>query len=120
MEDPDPYLLDFLPQTLAVFLPLSPSLALGLGILLLLLLFSALVSAAETAYFSLSPLHVEAMGQDDSARSRRVAQLLKHPRKLLATILISNTLAKVSVIILATFLTLRYTLPGPGPYLLFL
>lgn len=70
-------------------------------ILLILLLFSALISASEVAFFSLTPGQL----QDLHARKQhRVLNLYKKPDKLLATILISNNFVNVGIVILSTYL----------------
>jgi gliding motility-associated protein GldE len=120
LEDPDPYLLDFLPQILTVFLPLSGNMAIALAVVVLLLLLVALFSAAETAFFSLGPLAVQELKEHEAGSSRRVARLLEQPRRLLATILIVNTFAKVTAVIVSTWLALRLAGPGQQHFLVFL
>ncbi|MBE0640725.1 MAG: gliding motility-associated protein GldE, partial [Bacteroidales bacterium] len=120
MEDPDSYLLSFLPQILAVFLPLNSSMTIALGVVVLLLLLVALISAAETAFFSLSPFMVEELREHESRGSRRVAQLLEQPKYLLATILIVNTFTKVTVVIVSTWLALRLAGPSGQAFTVFL
>jgi len=75
------------------------------GIMLLLLIMSALVSGSEVAFFSMS--------QDDIAKTKvsnvknelLIIELLKRPKKLLATILILNNFINVAIVTLSTFLT---------------
>ena len=84
---------------------LSPSLgayvALALG--LLLLLCSAFVSGSEIAFFSLSPADMNELEEERTSTDRRVLQLLKDSERLLATILCSNNLVNVAIIMLLTF-----------------
>lgn len=70
-------------------------------VLLFLLLVSALVSASEVAYFSLSP------GELDKLKEKgydKVAGLHKKSDLLLSTILISNNFVNVGIVILSTYL----------------
>ena len=70
-------------------------------ILIVLLLFSALISGAEVAFFSLSPtdLYIEE-GKTLSKKLARVEKLLTKPKKLLATILIANNLINIAIVLL--------------------
>ena len=74
----------------------------------LLLLFSALVSGSEVAFFSLKPKDLEELESDDKRTSQLVLNLLKDPndkegpRNLLATILVLNNLINVAIILIAT------------------
>lgn len=70
-------------------------------ILLLLLLSSALISASEVAYFSLSPGQLEELSQKGY---NKVLNLHKKPDRLLATILISNNFVNVGIVILSAYL----------------
>lgn len=73
-------------------------------ILILLLSFSALVSGSEVAYFSLSPSDLDNLKKDDTTQSKRILKLLDKPKKLLATILISNNLINIGIVILSSFI----------------
>ncbi len=70
--------------------------------LLLLLVVSAFFSSSETALFSLSRGRVRAMERSDRPSRRRVAELLRSPRRLLVSILIGNTLVNVGSASMAT------------------
>jgi len=78
-----------------------------LGTLAVLLTCSALFSGSEVAFFSLSPAAREALGNETSRTAHRVRWLLEHPRSLLNSILILNTLVNVGAAVLATMLTLE-------------
>lgn len=70
-------------------------------ILLFLLLCSALASASEVAYFSLTPGELEKLkgkGYD------KVINLHKKPNLLLSTILITNNFVNVGIVIISTYL----------------
>ncbi len=67
--------------------------------ILLLLIFSAFISGAEVAYFSLTTAELESLENHD------VQNLLKKPNELLATILIANNFINVAIVIISTYLT---------------
>ncbi len=77
----------------------------GMLVVILLLLISALVSGSEVAYFSLVPAELDKIQNSKSRASRIAESLLKHPDRLLATILITNNFVNVGVVILSSFIT---------------
>lgn len=85
--------------------PLTSAGIVHLTVALLLLLFSALISGSEVAYFSLSPTEKDTLRENGSRRSRLVQKLLERPEDLLANILITNNFVNVTIIILASFIT---------------
>ncbi len=70
----------------------------------LFLLVSALISAAEVAFFSLKPDDLDQCRLSNDKREKRIDELLSKPRELLATMLIVNNLANVGVVTITTFL----------------
>lgn len=72
------------------------------GIMFCLLLVSALVSGAETAFFSLSHADVRRVREQHSASGESVLFLLKSIDILLATILVVNNLVNICIVILAS------------------
>tara|TARA_R110002072_G_scaffold281965_3_gene444659 strand:- start:796 stop:2130 length:1335 start_codon:yes stop_codon:yes gene_type:complete len=73
-------------------------------ILCILLLLSALISGSEAAFFSLSPKDKEALKEDDGKKAAYTTRLLKKPKELLATILITNNFVNVAIVILSSSL----------------
>lgn len=65
----------------------------------LLLLASAMLSGAETAYFSLRSDQVKEIEKKNDFRSRLIIRHLKKPRKFLATITITNGFVNICFII---------------------
>lgn len=65
--------------------------------LVILLFFSGLFSASETALFSLSSLKVKAFKQDADKRKQLIAQLLSSPRDILVTIIMLNVLVNILI-----------------------
>ncbi len=80
------------------------SVAVGFFILFILLICSALVSGSEVAFFSLSPTDVETLKKSTTGASKRIIRLRDKPRKLLATILISNNFINIAIVILSDYL----------------
>lgn len=68
----------------------------------LLLVCSAMISASEVAFFSLSQKELDEIKQDSLRKN--VQQLLGYPKKLLATILIANNSVNIAIVILSGFL----------------
>jgi len=77
----------------------------GIVFMLILILFSAVISGSEVAFFSLTPKTIQDIRKDKSDNSHRIMHLLGNPEKLLATILISNNLVNVGIVILSSYLT---------------
>jgi putative hemolysin len=101
MDDPYPSLLSFVELQ-----PLSTSYILINGLVfVLLLLFSALVSGSEVAFFSLDHHDLNVLEQEESESSKEVIALIETPQKLLSTILILNNLINISIVTLSTFFT---------------
>lgn len=73
--------------------------------MLLLLVFSALVSGSEVAFFSLKPSDLDDLRENSNRNSKKIIQLLERPKRLLATILITNNVVNIAVIVLSTFVT---------------
>lgn len=73
--------------------------------MLLLLACSACMSASESAFFSLSPSEREVMeqGVEERAAYRLALEMLGHPDRLLATILIMNNLVNVGIVLLGNY-----------------
>lgn len=66
-------------------------------LLALLLVCSGCVSASETALFGLSRQAYHQFGQAEGLLRRRVYNLMKHPHRVLLTLLIANTAVNVSI-----------------------
>ncbi len=85
--------------------PFDLTLLIPLGILVLLLIGSALVSGSEVAFFSLKPHDVESLKNDNKTAYESLTDLLDHPNTLLATILIANNFINVGIVILSSYIT---------------
>lgn len=58
----------------------------------MLLVLSAFCSSSETAYFSLSALHIRRIGKNRPELAARLQNLLARPTRLLSAVLITNTM----------------------------
>jgi putative hemolysin len=87
------------------FYPFATETVFGLLALAMLLLSSALISASEVAFFSLSPSDKELFKDSEKKTHQFIRGFLKTPDKLLATILIANNFINVGIVILATYIT---------------
>ena len=87
---------------LADALPGPFGLAVQVGVFLSLLALSALFSGSEVALFSIQPGEREALREAPEPGSDRVLALLERPRRLLAAILLLNTVVNVGAAILST------------------
>lgn len=88
-----------------VFNPVTPGIALGIVVVIILLFFSALVSGSEVAFFSLSPQNIKTLQETESRNARDVLKLLENPERLLANILISNNFINVGIVTISAFIT---------------
>ncbi|MCB0442895.1 MAG: gliding motility-associated protein GldE [Flavobacterium sp.] len=75
----------------------------GLG-MILLLFFSALVSGAEVALFSLSQKDIDDCIEKNETKGNLISKLLERPKKLLATLLIVNNFINIGIVIIFSFI----------------
>lgn len=74
--------------------------------IVLLLLFSALFSSAESAFFSISRSSMEKLSESSDPRAKRVARLMDDPQFLLTTILSGNTIVNAVTVVIAALAAL--------------
>ena len=101
MDDPEPVLNIIF---LSVLQPITSGIIVSFVILLILLLFSALISGSEVAFFSLTPSDLEKLNESEQKSHKSILSLLRKPKRLLATILISNNFINVGIVILSTYI----------------
>ena len=90
--DPDPQLL------FVSFLTIDYTLSINCFTLIILLISSALISGTEVAFFSLSQVDVDDLFSKNEKDT--VVKLLQKPKKLLATILITNNFINILIVLL--------------------
>ena len=92
--EPDSYCL------LVLFLSFNGIFILKVAVLVLLLICSALISGAEVALFGLTQTDLNAIEEESTSRGKLIIKLLERPKKLLATILISNNAINIGIVLL--------------------
>jgi len=92
--EPDSYCLPVL------FLSFNGIFILKVAVLVLLLICSALISGAEVALFGLTQTDLNAIEEESTSRGKLIIKLLERPKKLLATILISNNAINIGIVLL--------------------
>jgi len=85
------------------FHPFTSGMAISLLVILILLVFSALISASEVAYFSLSPAEKHKIFGTITKKNSYIQKNLDSPEQLLATILVANNFVNVGIVILSSF-----------------
>ena len=90
--DPDP--------SYSFFGILDTQATLGWITIFLLLFLSALISAAEVALFSLSPNDVAKLSNENPKKGKLLDKILQKPKKLLATLLLTNNFLNIGVVII--------------------
>lgn len=85
-----------------LFYPINGGILAGLIAIVILLMFSALISGSEIAFFSISDKQKEDLEENEE---ERVLELLHKPRRLLATILVSNNFVNVAIIMVWFFVS---------------
>ena len=97
--------MDYLQQILSEIhfvVPTTGSIISGV-LACVLLLFSALASGSEIAFFSLSPNNLNELDEDKSDTDREIFKLREDSERTLATILIANNLINVTIIMLLNY-----------------
>ena len=97
--------MDYLQQIIGEVTIMAPSMgAIFSGILAaILLVFSGFASGSEIAFFSLSPNDLNELEESNNERDKRILQLGEDSERTLATILITNNLVNVAIIMLSTY-----------------
>lgn len=92
------------PSLLFSVLVIDVSIVSGFVLLIVLLFCSALISGAEVAMFSINKTDIDNYTNTESKSLKIIVQLLEHPKKLLATILVANNFINIAVVLLFAFL----------------
>ncbi|MCE9540925.1 MAG: gliding motility-associated protein GldE [Bacteroidetes bacterium] len=83
----------------------SISILLAIITILVLLVIVALVSAAESAFFSLTPTEMEELKSSGTKTDEKILSFIDAPKRLLATLLISVNFLSIAIVILnSTFI----------------
>ena len=85
-----------------IYLGFTLDVGIMLAVSVMLLFISALVSGSEVAFFSLSPQQKNDMRESDDVRDKAILSLLDNVDELLATILVTNNLVNIGIVILTS------------------
>jgi gliding motility-associated protein GldE len=72
-------------------------------ILLLLLIGSAMMSASETAFFSLKQSDLKKLRSNKSRQAKTALSLYNYPERLLSTILVTNNIINIAFVLLSVY-----------------
>jgi CBS domain containing-hemolysin-like protein len=82
--------------------------------LLALMSIAAFLAAAEISLVSVNRFRIKSLGEEGSAKAKRLDDLLEHPNRFLSTILMLTLLVQVGASAIATSLALSLNLPVAG------
>lgn len=86
------------------FHTITPEVAIAIALTLVLLLLSGFASGSEIAFFSLSPSDLNELDPDKNMKDNGISRLREDSERTLATILITNNLVNVTIIMLCNFI----------------
>lgn len=97
--------MDYLQQTLSEIQFLVPTTGATISCILacILLVFSAFASGSEIAFFSLSPSNLNELDEDKNEVDGKILKLREDSERTLATVLITNNLINVTIIMLLNY-----------------
>lgn len=99
---------------------MTPGVAFAILLTLVLLGVSGFASGAEIAFFSLSPSDISDLNGSKQSRDKTIQVLREDSERTLATILITNNLVNVTIIMLCNFIFARLVNFGNAVWLQFL
>lgn len=99
----DSYFLSHL-NDLVTLHPITPEVAIAIVLTIALLLLSGFASGSEIAFFSLSPADLNELNPDKNTSDEGICRLRDDSERTLATILITNNLVNVTIIMLCNFI----------------
>lgn len=88
--------------------------------IVVLLCMSAMISASEVAFFSLSPQNREELHKSSSVRDKTILQMYDRPKLFLATILIANNLVNIGIVLISTIIVNEKLMFIENPIAIFL
>ncbi len=103
--DTEPPLTDvFFATDLLFILTFAIGIPVASILLLFLLICSALIAGSEVAFFSLGSRDLDQLRNEKSRTAHRILHLRSISRRLLATILITNNLVNIAIVIVSAYL----------------
>ena len=89
------------PLSLSIFfLDIQGFLSIKVILLVLLLITSGLISGSEVAFFSLTKEQLDSKSEIKSRQMHIIQKMLQNPKRLLATILITNNFINIAIVLL--------------------
>jgi len=79
----------------------NPAPVFGLLAMVVLLLLSGLVAAAEVSFFSLEPKDFDAIKKDNSSSAVKILELLSRQKKLIATLVLAHNFVNIGVVVIS-------------------
>ena len=86
------------------FQPVTPGVLTAVVLTAVLLVLSGFASGSEIAFFSLSPQDLDDLDPEKSSRDKAIGMLRDDSERTLATILITNNLVNVTIIMLCNYI----------------
>ena len=83
---------------------MTPEVAIAIVLTIVLLMLSGFASGSEIAFFSLSPSDLNELAPDKNSSDEGICRLREDSERTLATILITNNLVNVTIIMLCNFI----------------
>lgn len=80
----------------------------AIGILVVLLVLSAIFSSAETALTTVNKIRMRTLADDNNKSAKRVIKLIEDPQKMLSAILIGNNIVNIAASSLTTTLAIEH------------
>lgn len=99
---------------------MTPGVGFAILLTLVLLGMSGFASGAEIAFFSLSPSDISELNASKQSRDKRIQLLREDSERTLATILITNNLVNVTIIMLCNYIFAQLVNFGNAVWLQFL
>ena len=97
--------MDYLQQLFSEvqFIEPTPGAIIAIVLACILLVFSGYASGSEIAFFSLSPNDLNELDEEKNPSDRQILELREDTERTLATILITNNLVNVTIIMLCNY-----------------
>ena len=99
--------MDLEPPSLVFSPTFDLAIAIGIAVIFILLLCTAIISGAEVAFFSLSNYDLETAENKNPRKAQMISKLLNRPKKLNATLLIANNLMNIAIVVLSVLMGKR-------------
>lgn len=99
MEPAEPFPLAFIINENIIFQPNNLFIIICIICTCILLLFSALLTSAKEAYFSLKPDQIKKLEQQANYRNKILLKHLRNPKKTLATLIFTNAFINICFIV---------------------